>query len=432
MIAATNAAAQSDPPKLTVAAGSGVQLVPGSQSQPNDNRVQFLDSEGYANFQQENERNRAELRRRLADPQQRERIRAERIEQARAERPDLARLLRLDARTTEKLLGVLADQRIAGEVRPWPALPSFDPRGGQNPMLVPAQEYTQRMREIGAVVDGNALDALVAYEQSSRERQEVERLNTALPSDGKLSFEQKDALVAVLRAAEQRKQEQAPLEVPMRLASHTSMLALFNLPPEQLQRRVRLDNIMENEAGALRMEAYHRELRARVVPLLRPQQLEAFAAQLQEKVNQLRTWTQARRRELGIAPDAPLGELPASSPPPALTDNLQLELQLDINDTKLEKTLTSVRGAPVSFEAPEGLSIQARPFLVDKDRLIVELKFYEPSSGERRMVGYTWRLTRLTNPRQLSNHDDSDGHALVMGRKGYAVLWSCTATYEWP
>jgi hypothetical protein len=173
---------------LCAASGVSAQNQPAVQQEPAaaDRRLQ--------NPRYQLQLRQQRLRESLADPQLRATVREDRLHQVRAEHPDLARVLRLNVATEERLFNLLADHRLAIELQP--DLQSFDP--GEpvpkvNPLSLAAAEHTQRMREIGAIVGAQKLDAYVDYIATVQWRQGVEHLDATLPAAAKLSFEQKDA-----------------------------------------------------------------------------------------------------------------------------------------------------------------------------------------------------------------------------------------------
>jgi hypothetical protein len=158
--------------------------------------------------------------------------------------------------------------------------------------------------------------------------------------------------------------------------------------------------------------------------------LQVLATQLQQDVDSLLRWTGQQRRELGIDPQAQLEAPPQRTPPPPAPDRtVRLMLTLHINGKKFTKTITSTRGAAVSFDGPEGLWLQTRPYLITADALMVEIKVFEPTEGGRRMIGRTGGSAELVDPSRQSAVGSSTSGTIFFGRKGYDVTCSVTASY---
>jgi hypothetical protein len=76
---------------------------------------------------------------------------------------------------------------------------------------------------------------------------------------------------------------------------------------------------------------------------------------------------------MGIGSDAQWDEQDAQ--PPTLSRNAQLQVTVHINGTEVTRIVTSVRGASVTIEGVQGLSIEAVPSQSGPDQALVELKF---------------------------------------------------------
>jgi hypothetical protein len=370
-----------------------------------------------------------ELQRRLADPQQRAKVRGERIQQVRANLPDLSRIAQLDTDSEAKLFGLLADQQLALEMRP-NGFAALEPVFTDEPRIsADALEHTLLMRDISQELGTKVLDAYLDYLPTARYRIEVEKLQAALPAAAKLGLQQKDGLTTALLAAEEERYERTMLQMPHGFGRDDFGLA-GRLTAAEFERRSRIQTIVANEAIAVVRREEHRELLARVASLLRPEQLQVLATQLQRDVDSLLRWTRQRRHELGIDPQAQLeAPTPRTPPPPALERTVRLMLTLHINGKNFTKTITSTRGAAVSFDGPEGLWLQTRPYLITADALRVDIRVFEPVEGGRRMIGRTCGSTELVDPSRQSAVGSSTSRTILFGRKGYDVTWSITASY---
>ncbi|NJO12590.1 MAG: hypothetical protein HC872_03035, partial [Gammaproteobacteria bacterium] len=264
-------------------------------------------------------------------PQQRAQLRAERADHERANRPDLARVLDLDARTEERLFNLLADHLLALQLQDevsFRALFVLEP--GSNGLVQRAQQYTQRMREIGRILGAQKLDAYAGYMQTLPLRHQLRNIDSMLPAHAKLTTAQGEALLALFQELDQR----AGAPVATQYYEATSAV-------EESQRL---------EAALLRQERIHLEMVARMKPLLTPQQAPVFAEQERVVGNQLREAREGERR--GRKADAN-ESLPSTEPPPLLTDKVRLRIEIDVNGKQRVATLANPgRDATLSFEAP--------------------------------------------------------------------------------
>jgi hypothetical protein len=195
--------AQNPPPEKESAPPSrGLFLIPGpgavsstpsSQTEKSDKSTDdavdllgVLDSDQAEQFNQQfNQQLRqsqAKLREQLADPKQRAQVMSERIEQQRYSLRDLSALLRLDSRTEDKLLALLADQQLSLELQPRSlgmVAPSIERNDGKpyNPTRDEAARYTQRMNEISKVIGATRLDGYVDYQRKLGSRTYVSKFD---------------------------------------------------------------------------------------------------------------------------------------------------------------------------------------------------------------------------------------------------------------
>jgi hypothetical protein len=211
-----------------------------------------------------------ELQRRLADPQQRAKVRGERIQQVRANLPDLTRIAQLDTDSEAKLIGLLADQQLALEMRP-NGLPHLEPFVPDEPRIsADALEHTLLMRDIDQELGTKVVDAYLHYLPTARYRIEVEKLQASLPAAAKLSLPQKDGLTTALLTADEERTERIMLQTPRGFGLDDFGLS-GRLTAAELERRSRIRTIAANEAIAVERREEHREPLARVASLLRPE-----------------------------------------------------------------------------------------------------------------------------------------------------------------
>ena len=427
---------------LTLACAASGQTNSSDSTNPEDNsasaapaRDQLLFFRGFDNESDrqqliESETRRVELlRQQLADPAQRSKLRAERAQQHRAQLPDIARVVGMDAKTEARLLDLLADRQLAGELVPSPwattdtspsTQESIDERARQATV-----DYTRDMDEIAALLGAEApMERYVDYQQALQHRLRVERFSSRLPVAQQLSFDQKNRMVGVLMEQEQRDRERA-----RRLQPQLPLGDLGNTREER-DRNMAEYLIVANERAMANREAADRDLLQQLTSVLSPPQSAAFASMLQEQTAAARRASQAQRSELGIGPDQQIQSrgVPAA-PLPALTANVRLTIDITVNGTRTSHSLQSVRGGAVSFDGA-GLTVKARPYLNRDQTLALEYSFYEPiPGGGRRLAGISFGNAQLIDPRN-QNSSSKPELAQAWGRKGYAIDLQVKAAYQ--
>jgi hypothetical protein len=79
-----------------------------------------------------------------------------------------------------------------------------------------------------------------------------------------------------------------------------------------------------------------------------------------------------------------------------------------------------------------GLSVEAQPFQPRPEQVIVDLRFYEPVCGTRRLVGRNIDSPQITNRKRAGTVKGGVGSVTVMrGRKAYFVESLVTLTFTW-
>jgi hypothetical protein len=371
------------------------------------------------------------LRQQLAEPDQRSQFIAERMQQERRSNPDLARVLQIDAPTEQQLLTLLVERQLASDLRDGPygrplrragtdtAMTDFDALQQQ------AHEYDQHMRSLGKLLSAAQVDTYLEYLRTRPARVRAEQFNETLPPPIKLSNAQKDALVFVFADPQQRRWDQLTLNSPMLRRA----VDAGDATPTQLSRGSRIFNVSLQERMAQRLEVENRELLPRLATILSPAQVKLYAQQRTQQVNSLRDQSRRMRRELALGPAELVGSLEAT--PRILTATTQLEIRLRINGTATHETLISTGGATVTLDGPEGLLVEAQPSLTADDTLAVELRFYEPGSSRRVLIGRETRTTSIGRAQELFVGSGlRTRRSLLLGRQAYLLDWSVIAQYR--
>jgi hypothetical protein len=394
------------------------------------------------------EERRQQLRQQLADPKQRERVRAERLPQVRSMYPDIGRVLRLDPKTEEQLIAVLLDHAIEAELdgrgfsmRSSLRASSSSLRASSSSLRASrsvitaideatigrAKAYTRRMQELSQAIGAGRLDAFIDYRSSMPHRLRTEAFDTSLPGEHKLSPEQKDAMSLVLAKDAQRQLQGWRNQGLSRLTS----LLPGATTAEERNRTLQMYSLAATERNLERQEIAQREVQEELATVLTPEQSKAFAQQQQQMLGAQRAWAVQQRTSLGLRADEVLDAPTADTAAPLLSSDLRLQVEFNIDGKRTAKTLVSKRGGPVSWQTPEGLQIELQPYLVDSDQvLMTEVKVYETVRGGKRLAHQSAGSISITNPRKGTPGGKSGGSASVIeGRKGYAFNWSGLATF---
>jgi hypothetical protein len=383
---------------------------------------------------------RAQLREQLADPKQREALVKERLLSQRVSNPDLGRVLRIDADTQAKLLALLVDQALANELRDGPFTGNYG-SSAMDGMQQAAENYNQQIGEITKLLGPLRLDAYLDYDRTRAARNRVEDFASSLADSQRLTGEQKDALVAGFAEDEARQLRGSRLGLG--IGRVLGQMPRGQPSPDDLKQRSLMLQIYLNEQTIRQRAITDRDTLARLPQVLSPEQTRAYGAQQARQLAELRTRTDALRRDAGVGPNE---LLPPEDVAP-LNTNLRLQVNVNINGQAVSSAGTT-RGAPVSFAGPDGLWVEAEPSLLDADNLSVELRFYESAQGGRRLVGSTLVRPNITNARPAtvvgpsgfgsfssfngtfsSFNGFSSLKAVLRGRKAYLLDLGVTATY---
>jgi hypothetical protein len=395
--------APSDPPvvRSAIISSDGRIVTDGGED---DEQIQKM-------IRAQQERN-AQLRKQLADPKQGRQIRAERVRQARAQHPEVVRVLRLDGKAEQQLFAQLAEEILALELRPSP----FS-RAGMVRREDIAQEnreevkrHTQRMQQIANAIGAARLDDFVDYERSFQERGSIERFDRTLPANRKLTGEQRDAMVPLLQESQRR------LYSSFRRSSVHSGSTVSMSQAE----RDRLATIALSEQST--NEVANRELLERLAAILDAEQLQAFARLKQQEFESWHARDRQRRRELGIAPDEKLEALyDDSSPLPPPSTSVNLVVRIGVDGEFVDKTLTGVRGMPVTVELPKGLVLEIRRLPSAEQMVLFEAEVFELIRGGRRQVASLGTTGQALGPEYARLAQAPTSTSVALGRKGYLI-----------
>jgi hypothetical protein len=343
-------------------------------------------AEGYQQYQQQ-------LREALANPQQRPQLIAQRTQEQRQFNADLARAVGLDAGTYEKLLAMLVDETFANQLRSRPESP-------EAALEQDTRLYDEHVLDVAKIIGAERIEAYVDFNSTLGGRIQAEQFDALLPATAKLSVAQKQVLAPLLTDR---------VSAPSLSIGNAFERVKTAAAGSDEKRFLQLNDIVTQEETARIQEAANREQLQRVAAVLTAEQAKIFEQRLRDAA--------------GVS----LEELPNPSidavPPQVLQAAARLELKLSINGTEVTQTLTT-RGDAATVNGPEGLLIEVRPSQVGPLGLGIALKFYDPTSNGRRLIGASWTSKSIDSGQQ-----PNPVRAVLHGRKAYVLSWDATAAY---
>jgi hypothetical protein len=410
-------------PELSAAAGQIPQSETGSEVAAMENRLFVVSGSGdqVPEFVRK-------LRERLHDPEQRVALRAEQRASLQEWNPDLDQALGIDGATHEKLLELLTEQQMRQLDRMHSSRPATADDVGDS-LQQQADLETQRLSELRALLGEDGLDRYLQYSKTLGERIEMRRFDARLDAADKLRPDQKASLMALYRERLQRELE--------RHRSEHMPRAMHNMrersTPEEMQRNAQLSTIAANEQSWRRMPQADREFAERAAKFLTPEQLAVLERMNAEKADELRRWIEQARLAAGLNPTIPehaevaepWPQRPVRTP---IGGDLKFQVSVAVNGAQpIVVTHSGANRAPVTFEAAEGLIVEATPTLYDDHWLDVNLKYYEETAdGDKRLLQESSGMGTLTRMPD-GTPSRGGGMSVVTGSKGYAVNVIVTA-----
>lgn len=368
-----------------------------------------------------------EIRARLADPEQREAMRAEQRASFERSNPDAREELKLDATTHEALVDLLADQYVE----------SLDAMFGERrrdtmpSMQDMARAENRKLDQLREVLGDEGLERYQEYVATGYERSQVRDMDALLGAADKLSPEQKPRLVQLFR-------EKNRMGIPPPAPSRMSTLFRSADPEspgfrEQLQRESQLATIESNQQVLRLRETSNRWMTGRASGFLTAAQRAALAESLDADMARQRKWIEKARADAGLDRAIPEGQDEAGAPPRRpVAGEVTLDLLVRVDGGEpVHVTHTGPNGEPLKFKATEGLFAEAEWTLFDDDWIDVRLNFFEEGpNGLRRLQGGSGFGTMGRASGNVMSGDfgaHGSSSTIVMGRKAYSVELSASA-----
>ena len=387
------------------------------------NRVQ-LTSSGVFNAFGDGSEHMRKMRERLQDPQQRAALREEHRGYIVDSHYDAAEVLGLDAATYGKLIDLLTDQQMAQleefHLRGFSQMP---PPDVANHLQSHADRENRQIDALRELLGQEKLERYQAYRLTTGERRQVREFETHLAPGDKLNPKQKEQLIELFRAHQQRI-----------LQGHHSMrwarLGPSGVPGampsrEELERRSQLMTIESNEASWRGMPESNRRLREQAAAFLTATQLATLEQMHAEKLQQMQRSIEQMRMQAGLNPAIPPeieGDQP--SPPAKVARDVRVRIKIAVNQANAA-TFTQIvsSGTPFTFEVDDGLLVQATPNVYDNETYDLQVEYFEQGATGKRSIGNMGSVGTL-------NRASPSGQALalmggsstiVTGSKAYAI-----------
>lgn len=365
-------------------------------------RSLFVTSSGASEFAQR-------TKERLADPEQRVALRAEQRAAVVAQNAGVGRIVGLDSAAEQKLIELLTDQQMESLeqtlARPRTAVPDLQE---------PADQITQRLNALRDLLGDEKLERFQEFESGRTGRHWVSQLGARLAPADQLQPDQEDRLTAL-------KQEQ--FQIPSASRQSSRVINLSFGQPHDSRRHARIVN--ENSWRKRQVEIPALEQKA--AAFLTAAQLAELSKLHAQEHDSLRRSVEAMRAEAGLDPKIPEQPEQMEETPKPIEAQLQVEVSLTVNREPTRVTSIVRSGESFTFEAAQGLIVEATPTMYDDDRIDVYLNYYEDGTkGRRRLPGSS---SSISQARQSGGSPATGGSTgtVVTGRKGYAVQMTVNA-----
>ncbi len=324
--------------------------------------------------------------------------------------PDLAQAVGMSASTAEKLLDVLTEHQLAGQI----AAPS----ASSDWLLQEALAATKRLEALRAVLSKEALEHYVDYSTTLRERAQVSAFNACLPSDYKLRAAQIEQMIALYQEDNTRQQRSRHnRRFPRRYDPLSS-----GLQTDDLQRAAQLATIAANEERLRAMSQSHAWFSQHAAEFMTMPQLAVLSQMHAAREQGLRQWLGKARLKAGLdaaIPDRPVPADEQSGIPVTLASQVKVDIKLSVNrNDPIVGSHIVTNGEPVTLEAGDGLLVELTSSFYDDDSLNVHWAYYEQQTLRKRRLTDTTSVSTLPPegaPREIKNF------TVTTGSKVYAI-----------
>jgi hypothetical protein len=321
----------------------------------------------------------AEMRRKLVDPELRKALRAEQRASIESQHPGLAEALEITPDLHKRLIDLLTDEQMkhldlfyAEQAQPF---------GADSAKNYAAAE-TRKNQQLRELLGEERYVRYLDYREQSPSRQRLAYYEARLDPQDKLTADQTERLRALL----QKEWEESLARRSGMMRNPFGRLAFSASDREASLRKA---NIELNEDGFRRLKEDSRLLLKQLADILTPAQFKVFERIETEKIAGQRKYVQQMRVSAGMAPefDETLKDEPdADSELKAGRVRLELSVRANNSEPVKASVVTENGKAAAQFEGPEGLWVEATPSLLNDGSGQVNFKFYESVNGKRRAL----------------------------------------------
>jgi hypothetical protein len=371
----------------------------------------------------------SDMQQRLANPEERRKMRAEIREHMPAQYPDLAEALRIDAETEGKLFDLLADAQVARQEqmfasRTADAQPHAEVSRGFAMLDDIARQETASKQAIRKLIGDEAFERYLQYDTTRMERMEVARFDERLDAADKLTVDQKYKMMALVRERNQQMYARPLWSVRAR-ESLSDMNTYLRMSEQERQAVMLKRNIELNEDAVRRLHEEKAVLMEHVRPILNAKQIDAFSEWQDDRIATARNHVQKMRASAGMNPEFD-ENLPSSRPeePARFEGKVRLQMAFTLDGKApvlLDLTTDNGKTQPAVEIAPK-LWAEATPVLYASGDGNVMIQYYEERGGVRQ---------RLPGPQGIGTSSEQSsrpigrgggGGGLVSGSRAYNVM----------
>jgi hypothetical protein len=384
-------------------------LRPDAGAAEGQNRFMFVGGDQANEFAQR-------MKERLSDPEQRAALRAEQRAALMSQNAGVGRLVGLDPAMEQKLIELLTDQQME----------RLDQMHMQSTSALPdlqkdADAATQRMNTLRDLLGEEKLDRFQDFEMNQSGRYWVSRLSARLPPPDRLQPDQEDRLTALKQAQFDAVSDGVG---SWRTFRRTAGQAISM---EDLQRDSQRQTLIANENSWRKRQVENRVLERKAATFLTATQLAELSRYQAEEQDNVRRFVESARAAAGLDPKIPEKTEFVQKMPKRVDARVQVEVKLTVNRESTSVTRTVSSGESFTFEAPQGLIVEATPTMYDDDYIDVHLKYYEDgTTGRRRLRGGSISTVQARQP-DGSFTNGGGGGTVITGHKGYAIETSISA-----
>jgi hypothetical protein len=325
----------------------------------------------------------AQMRKKLADPELRAQVRAEQRAQIDSLNPDLVQVLGLDAAQGSALLDLMTEQQM--QYLDLFFVDRSAPRSAADRNAQMQQLTTADLRnkqQIKELIGETRFELYLDYTDTLPERREAAYFDGRLDASNRLTADQKQRLMQILKTQTQQSLQRRRLTGGMMPSERRS----GSEDPQAAMRRLRVSSM---ESTFRQMQEDGHLLVARLPEVLTPGQIAVFRDMEAEKLASQRYYVQQARLDAGMSPEfnegLPAGTLEGRT---SVAGPVRLEVNFRTNNNEpIESVLITENGqAATPFEASDGLWVEATPMLFADGSANVSFNFYEEKDGKRRVL----------------------------------------------